>query len=283
MTHSIDLFQLDMDLLTTPDAQQARHEGVLRAKSEALKTAQHLVAWGRPLLFSVLVVSFVHVLHGIAAIKPAGIPALDLPPWMYHGSAGLLTLAVDAVAWYLVSTRSVAAYAGDTRHHYAVWFYYVLTALLNGTFVFSHMPGLPDLVQVVLPGVNLLTGILLALLIPVSIAAVESAHQTIEAARLALLIECSTLRGIVGKRSITEAAAMNRHRPPGEPGESEMLSTDTPYLNGHMPGIMPGNDQRYTCPNCDHELSLSQHGAARRWGHCLYCKDQTEKNATHAK
>jgi hypothetical protein len=57
------LFRLDPDLLTHPAAQQARQVGVLRAKTEALHSAQRLVRVGRPLLFGTLAVSGVHLVH----------------------------------------------------------------------------------------------------------------------------------------------------------------------------------------------------------------------------
>src|SRR5688500_14802983 len=101
--NDLHLFNFDASLMASPEAQRAHKIGLLRAKSEALKSAQRLVSLGRPLLFGVLAVSFVHLWHQVALIKPAGIEALILPAIVHHISAGLLTLAVDAVALYLVS------------------------------------------------------------------------------------------------------------------------------------------------------------------------------------
>ncbi|NNJ13299.1 hypothetical protein EKD04_023525 [Chloroflexales bacterium ZM16-3] len=59
----------------------------------------------------------------------------------------------------------------------AVWFFYLLTAAINSLFVLSYSPGLPSQVQAITPGLSLLGAILLGLLVPVSIAALERARQ----------------------------------------------------------------------------------------------------------
>jgi hypothetical protein len=52
-------------------------------------------------------------------------------------------------------------------------------------------------VQSVTPALSLLGAVLLGLLVPVSIAALERARQVADVARLSLLVEVETLRGIV--------------------------------------------------------------------------------------
>jgi hypothetical protein len=229
---TVDLFRFDSGLLDTPEAKRAHRIGLLRAKSEALSSANRLSVVARPLLFGVLGVSFVHIWHQIALIKPASVPALTLDPWFYHVTAALLTLCVDAVALYLVSTRSTSAYAGDTRQHKAVWFFYVLTALLNGIFVLNYAPNLPDWITALVPLLNLVTAILLALLIPVSISAVETAHQTVEAARLALLVEVATLEGIVNaERGIVTATERPTATRVGAPASPQSAEAHDPALD----------------------------------------------------
>lgn len=201
----LDLFQLDAAILADVAAQRARRSGLLKAKQEALKSAQRLAQWGRKLLVGVLVVSFIHLWEQISLIRPSNVPELPLPAEAYHVSSALLTLAIDAVAFYLVATRSTSAYAGNKRQSWSVYFYYLLTFLLNGMFVLRYSPNMPEWVAAVLPFSQVLTAILLALLIPTSIAAVEKAHHIADAARLALIVETETLQGQVAADAKTAA------------------------------------------------------------------------------
>jgi hypothetical protein len=191
---------IDPALLDRPEAQAARQRGLLRAKADALKSAEGLVGWARPLLIGVLIVSFLHLWHQIARIAPEGVPALPLPAWTHWLSAALLTISVDATALYLVATRSAAQYAKlGSQGREAVWFFYLLTAALNSLFVLNYTPGLPAAVQTITPALSLLGAVLLGLLVPVSIAALERARQVADVARLSLLVEVETLRGIVAQ------------------------------------------------------------------------------------
>jgi hypothetical protein len=305
---TVDLFHFDSGLLDTPEAKRAHRIGLLRAKSEALTSANRLSVVARPLLFGVLGVSFVHIWHQIALIKPASVPALTLDPWFYHVTAALLTLCVDAVALYLVSTRSTSAYAGDTRQHKAVWFFYVLTALLNGIFVLNYAPNLPDWITALVPLLNLVTAILLALLIPVSISAVETAYQTVEAARLALLVEVATLEGIVNAERPTaprvsapaspqraeahdpaldtpEARSALLAAPEAPPaplwGEGAVHASIAEALAHGAPSVAVDLDKpasAITCPHCGAALKdAGAKGRAVRYGYCSACKPETDR------
>jgi uncharacterized protein YqgC (DUF456 family) len=196
-SQALSLFTFDTSILSTAEAQHAHKIGLLTAKSEALHSAQRLVGVGRPLLFGVLLVSFVHLWHTVASIKPGEVQDLELWGWIYHVAAALLILSIDATAAYLVSVRGTARYAGDTRPNHVVIFFYVLTGMLNLLFVMRYSPGLPDMVGDFLPFLSFATGLLLAPLIPVSVWAIEHARQTADAARLALLVEVTTLKGII--------------------------------------------------------------------------------------
>lgn len=192
------IFAIDPALLQSQAAQEARRRGLLRAKVEALHATERLIGWARPLLCGVLIVSFLHIWHQIARIAPPGVPPLPLPAWTHWLSAALLTASVDATALYLVATRSAAHYArmGDQGRG-AVWFFYLLTAALNSLFVLSYAPELPQAVETITPALSLLGALLLGLLVPVSIAALERARQVADVARLALLVEVETLRGVI--------------------------------------------------------------------------------------
>jgi hypothetical protein len=263
-----DLFMFDSALLASPEGQKAYHAGLLRAKQEALYAARQLVQVGRPLFVAVLAVSFLHVFHTIAQIAPADIPAIQLPNWLYYLTAALLTLAIDAIALYCVSVKSVSAYAGNTQRQRLVWFFYVLTALLNGMFFLAYLPGLPAWTDGVATIFRLVIAILLTLLVPISIMAVETAHKTVDATRLALLIEVSTLQGIV---QADQAAKEQSAHPVATPHQSvETASAPRPLPDNNTPPPVAANR---TCKYCGvsglTQIDLLAHGRAyKRAGQC---------------
>jgi hypothetical protein len=266
---------IDPALLECEAAQAARLRGLLRAKADALRAAEGLVAWARPLLIGVLIVSFLHLWHQIARIAPTGIPALPLPAWTHWLSAALLTASVDATALYLVATRSAAQYArlGD-QGAFSVWFFYLLTAALNSVFVLSYTPELPAQVQAITPALSLLGAILLGLLVPVSIAALERARQVADVARLSLLVEVETLRGIVTQRPGQSVPEVHPEASPPMPTDTPTLADADEALLGSSIGI-PGSSAVLTdraCPRCGAPLNAAQYGAARRWGGCPSCR-----------
>ncbi|MBX0329925.1 hypothetical protein K2Z83_19860 [Oscillochloris sp. ZM17-4] len=238
---------IDPALLERPEAQAARQRGLLRAKADALHATERLVGWARPLLISVLVVSFLHLWHQIARIAPEGVPALLLPAWTHWLSAALLTISVDATALYLVATRSAAQYARlGGQGAVSVWFFYLLTAALNSLFVLSYTPGLPTQVQAITPALSLLGAILLGLLVPVSIAALERARQVADVARLSLLVEVEMLRGVV----IQQAATSTPHTPADASySAAAPISEASPTLTTEplsMPAITRGRTVTHT-------------------------------------
>ncbi|MBX0329890.1 hypothetical protein K2Z83_19685 [Oscillochloris sp. ZM17-4] len=274
------MLSIDPALLERPEAQSARQRGLLRAKAEALKSAEGLVGWARPLLIGVLIVSFLHLWHQIARIAPEGVPALPLPAWTHWLSAALLTISVDATALYLVATRSAAQYAKlGSQGREAVWFFYLLTAALNSLFVLSYTPGLPTQVQVITPTLSLLGAILLGLLVPVSIAALERARQVADVARLSLLVEVETLRGIVVGVG-DDAPAARPAVSPSTPADAPSLATSGEALSGSsigIAGISAAVIDR-ACPQCGAALNAAQYGAARRWGGCPSCRGSERTN-----
>ena len=238
---------IDPALLQTPAAQRARQKGILIAKTQALRAASRLTAWARPLLIGVLVVSFLHLWHQIARIAPADIPALTLPPWAHWLSAALLTISVDATALYLVATRSAAQYARLGDHGtLSVWFFYVLTGALNSVFVLSYTPGLPASVAQLTPALSLLGAVLLGLLVPISIAAVEHARQIADVARLTLLVEVTTLRELHDVGTDADGADTSDDR------DHDLLTTN---LDLARDGVAARNatkahERHYTCKRC---------------------------------
>lgn len=191
------LFKMPAELLATETAQLARTRGLLLAKREAHKTADNLVKYGTPLKALVILVSFFHLWHEISRIVPSYVAPFRLPDAIYHFSSAALIGAIDLVALYLVSSRQTLAYIGERRQTRGVLFFYTLTAILNGVFILSYMPGLPDWFTAVLPLARMVAAVMLAILVPVAIAAVEQAHQHNEVARLSLMVDIETLAGIL--------------------------------------------------------------------------------------
>jgi hypothetical protein len=274
------LLSIDPALLERPEAQAARQRGLLRAKHDALRAAEGLVGWARPLLIGVLIVSFLHLWHQIARIAPEGVPALPLPAWTHWLSAALLTISVDATALYLVATRSAAQYARlGGQGALSVWFFYLLTAALNSLFVLSYTPGLPTQVQSVTPALSLLGAVLLGLLVPVSIAALERARQVADVARLSLLVEVETLRGIVAQGADPErpgkvAAALAPHEPITHVENDQATRDDSAAAN------IAAIARSYTCKYCTAPgltaAELMTHGRRHaRYGACEGAAIQT--------
>lgn len=201
------LFRLPAELLDRPEAQRARVEGTLLAKQEAHKTAKGLVSVGGALKGLVLLVSFLHIWHLVSLIVPPYVAPMRLPDWLYHTSSGLFTATVDAVALYLVTSRQTLAYIGEKRQGNSVMFFYVLTALLNGVFILMFMPDLAQWFAGWLLTVSRVTvAIMLSILVPVSIAAIESAHQINEVARLMLIRDIKTLQGVLNPQPVVIGA-----------------------------------------------------------------------------
>lgn len=206
--YTIDLFQFDQALLADNEiARQAQRRGLLAAKSSALGQAQLLARVGLILLACTLAVSFLHIFHTLASYVPADITPVDPPDWIWHTSAALLTLIIDAIALYVVLVANTAAFAGHQQTQILVWFFYALTGLLNGVFFVSYVPSAPTwIVEALDAGFATIIIILMTLLVPISIIAVKNAMQIAETARLQLTVECETLRGLVDETSTTGQA-----------------------------------------------------------------------------
>lgn len=196
--NSMTVFRLDAELMDRPEAQRARLHGVLLAKHEALRTARRLVRLAMPLIVAVLVVSFVHLWQEVSGIVPAYVQPLQLWGPVYHISNAALIISIDCVAVYLLASRKVLTYIGETRQGAAIWFFYVLTALLNGVVIFAQMPGLPAWLDWFEGAGRVVVAFMLAVLVPLSIAAIERAHHVAEYARLMLIVDIQTLHGLIG-------------------------------------------------------------------------------------
>ena len=199
-----ETFRIDPVLLETPAAKHAMLAGLLQAKRQAMRQAEGLLRIGRPLLVAVIFVSFLHVFETIAAIRPAFVEELQLPGWLYHLAAALLTLAIDLAALYVVSAHASAALVvGQTRRP-AVWFFLVTTFLLNAAYVVQFAPSLPGAFQqTILPWLNTSFVFLLPAFVPVAIFSIEGAVSRLDVARLRLLVETTALADLVSAHNVS--------------------------------------------------------------------------------
>lgn len=190
------LFQVDESLLSRPEAEQAILKGTLRAKRSALVTATILswVSW--PLLLTVFVVSFTHLWEQVARIVPHNVPPLPIPGELYNYVAAANTGLVDLIAVYLVAVSNISAFAGR-REGRAQWFYLLLTLGLNAGFVFRYAPEVNQMVKPYIIWIDLAVAVMLALMVPVSIYAIEKAHRAVAQLRLMLLAEVTTYQALI--------------------------------------------------------------------------------------
>ncbi|MBX0328356.1 hypothetical protein K2Z83_11780 [Oscillochloris sp. ZM17-4] len=232
-------FAIDPALLQTKAAHEARRRGILIAKQQALRAAEGLLAWGRTLTWAVVFVSAIHIWETVAAIAPAHVGTLQLPAAIYHGAALAFTLMIDACALYIAKANAAAAFVGAPANRWTIYFYLV-TALLNASFVARHAPAIDATVQAQL--LPLLAGsfvLLLPLSIPAGIVAVEASNRTLEAARLALLVEVETLRGLVVSTTGSTRRSDEASRDSAAASVSEASAAAGPRptaaLSGHRP------------------------------------------------
>lgn len=195
------LLQVDQSLLDRSEAKSAVMEGALKVKRAALRTATLLVTVGWPLLFAVFLVSFVHIWHSVARIKPDWVADLPLPGEAFNLAAGANTFLIDMLALYLVAAASAARYAGKKTGS-SVAFYLLLTGLLNGSFYFRYDPEVGPLATPYLLYASLAIVALFALLIPVSIYAVERAIGVINEVRLPLMAEVTVFERLLEAENI---------------------------------------------------------------------------------
>lgn len=230
------IFAVEPILLAEPAALEARQRGILLAKQQALQGAEALLRYGSALTWVIVFVSALHIWEIVAAIAPREITALRLPAPVYHGAALAFTLMIDACALFVSRANAVSAFVtGATPNRWGLYFYGV-TALLNASFVASHAPAIaPHIQNQILPLLSASFVILLPLSVPVGIIAVEASMRTLEACRLALVIEVTTLRGIT--TSPREAARADSHSASGPIVEASPALPDG--AEGRTPALPP--------------------------------------------
>lgn len=230
------IFAVDPDLLQSRAAQEARRRGILRAKEEALRAAEALLAWGRLLGWGIIFVSAIHIWESVASIAPAEVGHLALPGPVYHLAALGFTLMVDAVALFVARANAVAHLAGHAASRWTLYFYGV-TALLNAAFVASHAPALDAATrEAILPLLGSLFVVILPVSVPAGIVAVERSRRTLEGCRLLLLAEVATLRELCGPPRGAAAPAGGSHQNaaasiPGAPA-APAASPPLPIIGG---------------------------------------------------
>lgn len=299
---TLDQFALDPADLDTPAARRAWRAGLLRAKTQAMHQAARLSHVGLPLLVVVMMVSIIHIWETISTFRPDHVDALALHPWFHYGSALALTVAIDAVALYVVAAGAAAAVAGEHQPHrqWATWFFLAATFFLNAAYIVRYAPSLPPVVQAWgLPMLDMLFMVLLPAFIPAAILAVKHAMQRCDVARLKLLVETTALAEMI-EDPATDQPAPAATPTPAAPARADSwasmrLDQGIAASNGHIQNgaqvsgettqattaalvEVPPEEIRqqkpYTCERCGATLSLGQYGSMRRRGYCSACKDK---------
>lgn len=175
----------------------ARYEGIAQAKQHALAQSKSLLTWGRWLSWGVIFVSAIHIWESVSRIAPASIGVLHLHKYVYWGASLLFTILIDVVAVYILKANTVLAYTGTKRNR-SIWFFYALTALLNAAFIAANSPDATAILRAgIIEGLGNIFLILLPITVPVSMWAIESQNQRLEAGNIMLSVDIATLKGII--------------------------------------------------------------------------------------
>lgn len=229
--NDIKLPDIPAEVLASPQAQRAMLAGLLKAKREALASAERLARWGRPLLIAIILVSFVHLWETIAKIAPPDVGRLRLPDWVHHATAAALTLAIDAAALFASAAGGAARLAGHRPTERGKWFFLLLTFTLNMAFVARYAPALPESVRsLALPTLDLLFLVALPAFIPVAIVAIEHANDLVQVLRLKLITETTALEQLIApvKKSVNASQSDNGR----EPVTIDALPANEPIAGG---------------------------------------------------
>lgn len=265
--HLSEILAVNSDWKLNRDSAVAHYGGIKSAKGFALKSTEGLLAWGRFLSWPVIFVSAVHIWESVSRIAPETVSALSLPPQTYHIAALLFTILIDVVAVYILKANTALAYT-TTEKNSSIWFFYILTALLNGSFVAANSPDATDALQ---NGLIEFYGnifvILLPITVPIALWAIEEANKKLEASKIALTVDIATLDGLIKSNSVsnshsnngsnnTHIAVTNNSRSV-EPID-KVLETDS-YPNGVLPQqtivnhseeVVTANNDAYNCLKC---------------------------------
>lgn len=204
----------DIELdLSTPTAKKALYVGLLEAKQEALKRVERLRFIGTPLLFGVIAVSFVHIWESISVFVPEGVEPLKLPGYVHHTTAGAFTLAIDAVAAYIAFSNATTHLANVNKDEKVrIWFFYVLTFVLNAMFMVRHAPTLSaDFKGAVLPVLDFAIVFILPAFIFMAMHAIEHAGRVLTDVQLQLKAEISVVSEMLGRGNVPNNASQRQN------------------------------------------------------------------------
>lgn len=229
-----DILSINADWRNNRESTIARYAGIKAAKSHAAIEITNLLYWGRKLSYAVIFVSAIHIWETVSRIAPENATALLLWPAVYHVAALLFTVIIDIVAVFLLKAETALAYTKNNPNK-AIWFFYFVTAVLNGAFIAANSP---DATAALKNGLvewygNLFI-ILLPLTVPVALWAIERTNQRLEVGKITLTVDIATLDGLIrSNKNNAETAPLNR-----------VLEQ-----NSYPEGIVPP-DEALTCMKC---------------------------------
>lgn len=219
-----DILAVNADWRQNRESTIARYKGLVSAKRYAYTETERLLSWGRWLSWPVIFVSAIHIWESVSRIAPEGVTALHLPDWAYHTAAFLFTVLIDIVAVYLLKSNTALAYTSN-RNNQSIWFFYILTALLNASFIAGNSP---DATAIFKAGIVEVLGnmfiILLPITVPIAIWAIEQSNQKLEASKITLSVDIATLNGLIVSNE--RANSGNSASIDNKPIVEKLLSTD---------------------------------------------------------
>lgn len=248
-----DVLSIDVLWRDSKPATIARYKGILTAKSYALQQTSKLLFFGRKLSWCVVFISALHIYETVASISPGFVPGLRLPSVVYYSAALLFTVLIDTVAVFLLKASTTLAYSG-ARGNKAIWFFYGLTAFLNGSFIAANTPQMTESLRSFLLGAygNMFI-FLLPLSVPIAMWAIEDTVKTLEVAKLKLTVDTSTLHGMLQESTYNSTEELTQQE-----------ATNAENANNI-----------FLCVNCGAALeSRGKWLASTRWKYCEYCKNK---------
>lgn len=186
------------EIMESVQARKASYEAIKKNQSEILSQINRLIPLGYYVIFGILGVSILHLYHIISMAIPTPVPNL-LPVWAHLTSALLFTISIDVTLFYLLIAWNTSSYGGvDSSRGFrlwARWFFYLLTGLLNTTFVLTYMPEVSQFFWVEnLRGIlAIANSFLLGILVPLSLGAVELAVTDLRYSKTVITTQIAAL------------------------------------------------------------------------------------------
>lgn len=199
-----DNYNLLDDVLTVNDEWKnnrnsiiARYKGIKETKEHTHNEVTNLLRFGKKLPYAVVFVSAIHIWEIVARIAPNSVPQLKLDPFLYHTSALVFILLIDVIIVYIKKAYTALAQV-KVKESLSIWFFYVLTALLNAAFIAANSQDANSTLKNLLVEVyNTLFLFMLPITIPIAINSIEESNKKLQAFKVLLMVDIATFTGLI--------------------------------------------------------------------------------------